>query len=498
MHVDPRLGFLCSRLENLNLADELPDNVALPAKLPSPARRALRKARNGRTEERGVSGDPWHISWDEVAWPARATSVFQKSSNAVLGGNDGAGYDSGGETSPQGVEEMWNPPAPEETRSSRSRSRDAAISRAAVSDIMSSSDYVEVLRGLFDSSSLTQGAYPPYGTGGMSGTAATTTARHSSQILQQYYAGAPVLPSADASSDRSESGRHSLDNLGDGNDDLVTSSSRRTSGSDEHLPPEGVEGRQQQQQQQHPILGLAHPQPGHENSTHAGVAGANLSGSERGDDRNSHVTTLGMMTSSLPSISADIATNTDTWSGKEKDTTREGFKSFLYALLRRQVAAGRAVSPDVNLFEDTASTPASPYGLPQTSGSIAYLAFSQIVPRGRVSATTAARAFQHLLGLHSRAEITLQQKQAHIKQVADNDQDTATLHPLYITASTRDILLFSHHTFHPEIPGLTTSSCEASLQSDKHNLSRILNRHHVSSPCNAGHVAESHHILVGA
>ncbi|PHJ24949.1 hypothetical protein CSUI_001213 [Cystoisospora suis] len=498
VHVDPRVGFLCSRLDNLNLTDELPESVARPAKLTTPTRRALRKGRSGKGDH-DVSANPWHISWDEVTWPPTGVSVFQKPSVA-LDDSQNASYDifSGG-SSPQAAEDMWDPAAAGENRSSRSRSCDVGISRAAVSDIMSSSDYVEVLRGLFDSSSLTQGGvYPPYGTGGMTGTGTATTARHSSQILQQYYAGAPVLPSAEASSDRSDSRRHSFDK----NEDAITSSSRRTSGSDEPLPQEnGLWGRPHQGGQQQNLPGLSHPLAGHsESSMHTG---ANLSRGESADDRNSHLTTLGMTSSSLPSISADMGSYSDTWSGKEKDTTRAGFKSFLYALLRRQVAAGRAVSPDVNLFDDgAASTPAPAHGSRsggEASGSIAYLPFSQIVPRGRVSTTTAARAFQHLLGLHSRGEITLQQKQVNINQVTDDYEGmTTTPHPLYITASTQEILLFNNQTFHPDIHGLTTLSCEASLHSDKHTLSRIMTRHHVSSPCNSGRVTESHHILVGA
>ncbi|KEP64215.1 UNVERIFIED_CONTAM: hypothetical protein HHA_211000 [Hammondia hammondi] len=342
-------------------------------------------------------------------------------------------------------------------------SKEAENALQPSSDGMSSSDYVEILRGLFDSSSLTQGAYTPHEMRLKHG--GSTRTRNSSQLLHQYISSRPnaedPLNAASASCVSSLGAASLSDHVSDDlffdfpdkNDqselanDASSVAARRSStaasGSEENATPEHsprLPGL---------LASLAHPRGGRiEDRSKGGLS----SSEQAGKGKNPVPTSRAAWASrSAPALSSSlscalssqstrdgIGESDETPRKSERDgretATREGFRSFLYALLRRKVLLSRGDlgekpigakdSPEFFPLSARASCKRLP-SLSRGPGTeareestspekklIAKLAFHEVVPDGRVRPSTAAKAFLHLLSLHCRGEILLTQAQS--------------------------------------------------------------------------------------
>nr|PUA84580.1 hypothetical protein TGBR9_211000 [Toxoplasma gondii TgCATBr9] len=363
-----------------------------------------------------------------------------------------------------------------------SGSREAENALQPCSDGTSSSDYVEILRGLFDSSSLTQGAYTSHDMRAKHG--GFTRTRNSSQLLHQYISFRPnaedLLNPASVSC-VSSSGAASLsdrvsDDLffdfpdksdqselaNDASSVAARRSSTAASGSEENVTPEhsprplGL------------LTSLAHPGGGPiEDRSKGGLSSIEHAGKEK----NLAPTSRAAWTSrSAPAMSSSLSCALSSQStrdgmGESDDTprqsdrdgrdtaTREGFRSFLYALLRRKVLlsrgdlgeepSGERDSPDFSpsaranckrlpCLSRGPGTEAREESTSPEKKLIAKLAFHEVVPDGRVRPSTAAKAFLHLLSLHCRGEILLTQ--------AQSVPHTRTHHETLFICGTKEIL----------------------------------------------------------
>ncbi|PFH32309.1 hypothetical protein BESB_016270 [Besnoitia besnoiti] len=389
------------------------------------------------------------------------------------------------------------------------------------SDAMNSSDYVEVLRGLFDSSSLTQGLYTPCDLN-----ARLKGSRHSSHLLHQYLCAdaggvqhgrgsAHALPGvgssfASSSSSRVQSGsERASEDFFDG--DLHAESSEDGSLAATEASRAACPSAASRRASDRSWAGgdeqgglsesaaLAHPHAGGkayssdsgvgdvsgalDAKTHTGLTSTVTS--RDSSTNTSHTLTTSSVSSDMPRFpyqtlssggrmddASSVWADTGQARGGTQDTaTREGFRSFLYALLRRQVlladtlkgerlggAASLAPVPVSGLQERDSSRDvrgagrvsghsegldwpaAGEYGTPAV---VARLPFHEIVPRGRLKASTAAKAFQHLLALHSRGEILLTQETqtpARPQGAASHAETAPGPCPTLFVCGTRDIL----------------------------------------------------------
>ncbi|CBZ50719.1 conserved hypothetical protein [Neospora caninum Liverpool] len=345
--------------------------------------------------------------------------------------------------------------------------------QAVSTDGIDSSEYVEILRGLFDSSSLTQGAYTPHEMRSRQG-----KPRDSSQLLRQcLYAGPSACaenPSVASSSGASESDRVSDDLFFDG--DFVDRSAVGDAGEQDGLRKDvssvslgrgarrSEEGREETDtphlspRLSRGLSSLSHPGGDRtgQGATRGFSSDLEKQNPARGNDRlsrdtwqtsGSSVTLSSFVSSSLPVSSGSTrdGSGEGMWQegGQRDTTTRTGFRSFLYALLRRRVLLShsdskprdgeghRSLLPDsdqaaphgsASWWQDGDARAASKESK-QESGEddggldavdkqniVSRLTFHEVVPQGRVRPSTAAKAFQHLLALYSRGEILLRQK----------------------------------------------------------------------------------------